>query len=330
MAQTSSSGGPALEAEQATTASPPAAQVDATEVTVEADTQRIADSISDAPTLMSSFAAQTMPSTTELQTAAVTTVVTPPTVPSFRPWPTAFDPGTLVNYAVGIVSSVVNAFLSPFAAGLPAPPADPSPWALLAWVRREFFNRSPSITPVIKPQENGLITGNVGAVDPDGDELTYTVIGRPLNGGTVVLDADGNFIYHPMNAMAAVGGTDQFTVVVSDEAAGLHIHGPLGLLKFVPILGNFLNPGGGDRVAKTITVDVTPVADVDLSFPTDFYWGVAHSGFQAEGGPRSPVDPNSDWYKWVHDPFNQSLGLTGPAPMSLTNPTRSWPARSSA
>ena len=47
--------------------------------------------------------------------------------------------------------------------------------------------------------------------------------------------------------MAAVGGTDQFTVVVSDEAAGLHVHGPLGLLKFVPILGNFLNPGGGAR-----------------------------------------------------------------------------------
>jgi beta-galactosidase len=263
---------------------------------------------------MSSFAAQTMSSTTELQTAAVTTAVTPPTVPSIRPWPTAFDPGTLVNYALGIVSSVVNAFLSPFAAGLPAPPADPTPWALLAWVRREFFNESPTITPVINPQTNGLITGNVGAVDPDGDPLTYTVIGRPLNGGTVAVDSDGNFTYRPMNAMAAVGGTDQFTVVVSDEAAGLHVHGPLGLLKFVPILGNFLNPGGGDRVAKTITVNVTPVAGVDLSFPTDFYWGVAHSGFQAEGGPGSPVDPNSDWYKWVHDPFNQQLGLTDGVP----------------
>jgi beta-glucosidase/6-phospho-beta-glucosidase/beta-galactosidase len=117
-----------------------------------------------------------------------------------------------------------------------------------------------------------------------------------------------------MNAMAAVGGTDQFTVVVSDEAAGLHVHGPLGLLKFVPILGNFLNPGGGDAVAQTITVSVTPVAGVDLSFPTDFHWGVAHAGFQAEGGPGSPVDPNSDWYKWVHDPINQLLGITHGVP----------------
>jgi beta-galactosidase len=82
----------------------------------------------------------------------------------------------------------------------------------------------------------------------------------------------------------------------------------------VPILGNFLNPGGGHRVAKTITVTVTPVAGVDLSFPDDFRWGVAHSGFQAEGGPGSPVDPNSDWYKWVHDPFNQFLALTNGVP----------------
>jgi beta-glucosidase/6-phospho-beta-glucosidase/beta-galactosidase len=167
---------------------------------------------------------------------------------------------------------------------------------------------------VINPQTSGLITGNIGAVDPDGDPLTYTVIGRPHNGGTLEVDEDGNFTYRPMNAMAAVGGVDQFTVVVSDEAAGLHVHGPLGLLKFVPILGNFINPGAGDAVAQTITVNVDPVAGVDLSFPSTFHWGVAHAGFQAEGGPGSPVDPNSDWYKWVHDPINQLLGLTQGVP----------------
>jgi beta-glucosidase/6-phospho-beta-glucosidase/beta-galactosidase len=41
---------------------------------------------------------------------------------------------------------------------------------------------------------------------------------------------------------------------------------------------------------------------------------VATAGFQAEGGPGSPVDPNSDWYKWVHDPINQLLGLTHGVP----------------
>lgn len=293
--------------------STPASKVDAVEVKVETDPQQAADTESGTQSrvAVSSFAAQTMSSTTDLQTTAVTT----PTVPSLRPWPTAFDPGTLVTYVGGLVSSVVSAVLSPFAAGLPSAPVDPpSIWTLLAWVRRELFNGTPRINPVINPQANGLITGNIGATDPDGDPLTYTVIGRPHNGGTLDVDQDGNFTYRPMNAMAAVGGTDSFTVVVSDESAGLHVHGPLGLAKFVPILGSFLNPGGGDAVAQTINVTVDPVAGVDLSFPASFHWGVAHAGFQAEGGPGSPVDPNSDWYNWVHDPINQLLGIANGVP----------------
>lgn len=242
-----------------------------------------------------------------------------PTVPSLRPWPTAFDPLTVVSYVTGLVSSVVTAVLSPFAAGAPALPSDPTPWALLAWVRRELFNESPTVTPRQQTQsvnDDGdvVVRGDVGAADADGDATTYTVVGRPRNGGTVTVAANGDFTYRPMNAMAAVGGTDQFTVVVSDEAAGFHLHGPLGLLQFVPILGSFVKPSAGHRVAKTVTVTVTPVEGVDLSLPSDFHWGVAHAGFQAEGGPGSPVDPNSDWYKWVHDPVNQFLGLTHGVP----------------
>ena len=291
----------------------PTADVDATEVRVTADEPTDSETVP-----LSSFAARTMSST---ESAAVSTTVAPPAVPSLRLWPTAFDPTTAVTYVAGIVSSLVTAVLSPFAAGVPALPADPPTlWTLLAWVRREFFNSSPTIA--YNPGENSqslvdgdvLITGNVGAADADDDQLTYTVIGRPLNGGVVTVDDEGNFTYRPMNAMAAVGGTDSFVVVVGDEAAGLHVHGPLGLLQFVPIVGNFLNPGGGHRVAQTITVDVARVDGVDLSLPDDFRWGVAHSGFQAEGGPGSPVDPNSDWYRWVHDPINQLLGLTNGVP----------------
>ncbi|ORV92698.1 glycoside hydrolase [Mycolicibacterium iranicum] len=253
--------------------------------------------------------------------ATAATSVAPPQVPSWRPYPTAFDLRSAVTYVVDLAGSVVRSFLQPFAAGAPKPPTDPSLWGLLAWVRRELFNGSPTDVENPLPQTQSLtvdgdvvVTGNVGVEDPDGDVLTYTVIGRPHNGGTVVVDAAGNFVYRPMNAMAAVGGTDTFTVAVSDEQDGLHVHGLLGLLRFVPIIGSFLNPGGGHGISKTITVNITPVAGVDLSLPDDFRWGVAHSGFQAEGGPGAPVDTRSDWYRWVHDPLNRLLGLVKGVP----------------
>ena len=254
-------------------------------------------------------------------TAATAPAVVDPEVPSWRPWPTAFDLRTGLTYVKDLITSVVDAVFRPFTAGAPAPSADPAAWGLLAWVRREFFNSTPS--PVANPLPHTqsltvdgevVVTGNVGVEDADGDELTYTVIGRPLNGGTVTVAADGGFVYRPMNAMAALGGTDTFTVLVSDEHAGLHVHGLFGLLKFVPIVGELLYPGGGDRIERTITVTVEPVAGIDLTFPDEFHWGVAHSGFQAEGGPGSPVDPASDWYRWVHDPLNRLLGLVGGVP----------------
>lgn len=228
------------------------------------------------------------------------------------------NPVTTVRYVVSVVRSLVGAVLSPFAAGLPAGPVGPpSLWAALAWVRRELFNGSPRIdySGETTQTTTGLVLGNAGASDPDGDPLKYSVVGRPRYGGSVQIDQNtGAFIYRPTNAMAATGGTDTFTVVVSDEPAGVHWHGPLGFLQHVPIVGNLLRPGGGHGVARTITVTVTPVEGVDLSFPDDFHWGVAHAGFQAEGGPGSPIDPNSDWYKWVHHPLNQALGLTNGVP----------------
>lgn len=292
---------------------PPAAEpvtsVEATEVVTRAD---------DHPTTVH---APTLQATSPRVAPTALAVTPPPAVPSLRPWPTAFDPISVVTYVTGVVSSLVSAVLSPFAAGAPALPADPSPWALLAWVRRELFNETPTITYDASQNTQSLdadgdvvVTGHLGIGDGDGDAHTIDVVGRPLNGGVVSVAADGTFTYRPTNAMAAVGGVDRFTVVVDDAAAGLHVHGPLGLLQFVPILGNVLNPGAGHRVATTITVTVSPVDGIDLSFPDGFHWGVAHAGFQAEGGPGSPVDPNSDWYRWVHDPINQFLGLTNGVP----------------
>lgn len=48
-----------------------------------------------------------------------------------------------------------------------------------------------------------------------------------------------------------------------------------------------------------------------LKFPKGFLWGVSLSGFQFEmGAPGGEgLDPNTDWYVWVHDPLNVSAGL---------------------
>ena len=76
-----------------------------------------------------------------------------------------------------LVTGFFNAVLGPFVGSSPTTPSGQSPfaWALLAFVRRGFFNKSPVITSVqIDSQgSTGVITGNIDAVDPD--ELGKTV-----------------------------------------------------------------------------------------------------------------------------------------------------------
>ncbi|HVP92244.1 MAG TPA: beta-galactosidase BgaS [Acidobacteriota bacterium] len=48
-----------------------------------------------------------------------------------------------------------------------------------------------------------------------------------------------------------------------------------------------------------------------MGFPKSFLWGVSASGFQFEmgDGAGKNVDPNTDWYVWVHDITNVRSGL---------------------
>lgn len=70
------------------------------------------------------------------------------------------------------MTGLVNAILSPFIGTAPvAPPGQlPFLWAVVAFVRQNFFNQSPTVTSVdVATQQNsaGVITGNIDAVDPD-------------------------------------------------------------------------------------------------------------------------------------------------------------------
>lgn len=86
-------------------------------------------------------------------------------------------------------------------------------------VRRTFFNEAPTVAPVqLTGQVSGPITGTIGAVDPEGDPISYSLSAAPVF-GTVTVDSDGSYVYTPG---ADFAGTDVFTVAAADQ--GLHIN----------------------------------------------------------------------------------------------------------
>jgi hypothetical protein len=86
-------------------------------------------------------------------------------------------------------------------------------------VRRTFFNQAPSMSPVqITGQSQGLITGNLGAIDPEADPIVYSLTSNPLH-GTVAIASDGSYTFTPGQDFT---GTDTFTVAAADT--GFHIN----------------------------------------------------------------------------------------------------------
>ncbi|BBX04840.1 hypothetical protein BST36_08775 [Mycolicibacterium moriokaense] len=118
--------------------------------------------------------------------------------------------------------------LGPVSADAPAlPPVEaPALWGLLEFARRQeqqtLSNRAPTVA--YDPKENvqladGTIVGDLRAIDPDGDALTYTVTQQP-DYGTVVVHRDGTFTYTPdADAVSARPELDTFTIDISDGLA---------------------------------------------------------------------------------------------------------------
>ncbi|EHB56551.1 protein of unknown function DUF302 [Mycolicibacterium rhodesiae JS60] len=154
--------------------------------------------------------------------------------------------------AATTISEAVALALGP---GIPfAPPADVTMGGLLAWVRREFerafFNHNPAInydSTSNSQGPGGVITGDLQVTDAEGDPISYAVTDGP-DSGTVTVATDGTFTYTPSEALASTGGTDSFTVTVSDETGPVHVHGLLGLL------------GGGPAHATTMQINVSVAA----------------------------------------------------------------------
>jgi hypothetical protein len=121
---------------------------------------------------------------------------------------------------VGILNQVVTNLLNPFLGPAPKTPVPGTPvvWAVLGWVRRNLFNQAPTIKydPTTTTQTGQTVTGNVGATDPEGDPLTYTVTSAPTNGTVTIDQKTGNFTYTPNDINYEAVQTDSFTVSVTD------------------------------------------------------------------------------------------------------------------
>lgn len=86
-------------------------------------------------------------------------------------------------------------------------------------VRRTFFNQAPSVSPVqITGQSEGPITGSIGASDPEGDRIVYSLTGNARY-GSVAIDSAGGYTYTPGPDFT---GIDTFTVAAADP--GFHIN----------------------------------------------------------------------------------------------------------
>lgn len=91
-------------------------------------------------------------------------------------------------------------------------------WSLLGTVRRDLFNQAPTIAynADATVQTGQTLTGNFGAIDVEGDALTYTITNAPKY-GTLTIDQDtGNFAYTPDDINYTDAQLDSWTVSVTD------------------------------------------------------------------------------------------------------------------
>jgi hypothetical protein len=113
---------------------------------------------------------------------------------------------------------------------------------LLNLIESVFDDQTPTLSPVQHRLDtaNGVIVGNLGGHDAEGDKLTYTVTTAPQHGTVTIDQATGTWTYTRTDGQF---GDDVFTVEATD-GPGFHIHG----------LATLLTPGGGYTTMATVHV----------------------------------------------------------------------------
>lgn len=126
-----------------------------------------------------------------------------------------------------------------------------------------FSNQRPALHPGQTGQgANGVVTGILGATDPDSAVLSYTLTGTPEH-GTVSVGTDGSYTYLPDPSTATAGTSDSFRVTVSDAASGVHFHGLAGLINSLTfgLVGQ-----AGHTSITTVAVNVAPFNNLPTGY----------------------------------------------------------------
>ena len=187
-----------------------------------------------------------LPQLAELALAAVRRFEDSPSLPASTA-PTARTVATSQTLAVDTVA---------------APVAQSTPPSLTEMLQHAFINKAPTADPAQSPgQSGGVVTGDLHADDPDGDEVTYTVTEQPTH-GTVVVNPDGSYTYTPDADLAHNGGTDHFTVSVDDGAAYRTTDGAGAILGIFHSLAQAIGLSGRDTTTVTVPVTITATTGV--------------------------------------------------------------------
>ncbi|MGI9161423.1 MAG: Ig-like domain-containing protein [Mycobacterium sp.] len=194
-------------------------------------------------------------------------------------------------------------------------------------IRRSFFNQAPVVAPVqVTGKDGGPITGTVGAVDPEGDPIIYSITDLPAH-GTVDIGTDGNYVYTPG---ADFTGRDSFMVSATDT--GFHINlldlfRPTSTAAFLGVAQNvtpslltftfnYINGRGGElwtqaargslEWAAQDLVDYFVVTDpVNVTFDVTAEWAPLSGTLASSGSDLTSSDPG------LYDTVVQQKILTG-------------------
>jgi len=175
------------------------------------------------------------------------------------------EPSTTQSAGAAVISALGASNLLDQGPTAPVPPSNPVAaliWGFFRRIQTTWFNSSPTASSWQDPGQSalGVVTGDVGEADPDGDPLTVALKTVPAKGSAIV-NADGTYTYTPSEALAASGGTDTFTVTISETNAADHIHGLSGLIS------RLLGVNDGSSITKDVTVTIAPVTPSDNHAP---------------------------------------------------------------